>query len=44
MDRSLANQTPDISQADSPLQERILAAHSDVLGLVDYLGKIWNRQ
>jgi len=36
MDRSLANQTPDISQADSPLQERILAGHSAVLSQVDY--------
>ncbi|MEC7802503.1 MAG: hypothetical protein VX467_04930 [Verrucomicrobiota bacterium] len=36
MDRSLANQTPDISQADSPFEERILAGHSAVLNQVDY--------
>ncbi len=36
MDRSLDNQTPDISKADSSLQERILAGHSAVLKQVDY--------
>ena len=36
MDRSLTNQTPDLSNADPALQERILAAHLAVLGQVDY--------
>ena len=36
MDRSIENQTPDISKADTSLQERILAGHSAVLNQVDY--------
>ena len=36
MDRSLTNQTPDLSNADPALQERILAAHVAVLGQVEY--------
>ena len=41
MDRSLANQTPDISQLTHPLR-RILAGHSAVLNQVDYSGKLWS--
>jgi myo-inositol-1(or 4)-monophosphatase len=36
MDRSLTNQTPDISQADPALQDRILAGHTAVLSQVEY--------
>ena len=36
MDRSLINQTPDLSQADSPLQERIIAGHNAILGQIEY--------
>ena len=36
MDRTLSNQRPDISQADSSLQDRILAGHAAVLGQVEY--------
>jgi len=36
MDRSVSNQTPNISHADSSLQDRILAGHAAVLGQVDY--------
>jgi myo-inositol-1(or 4)-monophosphatase len=36
MDRSVSNQTPNISHADASLQERILAGHSAVLAQVEY--------
>jgi len=36
MDRSLTNQTPDLSNADSALQDRILAGHQAVLAQVEY--------
>ena len=36
MDRSVSNQTPDISHADPALQERILAGHNAVLAQVEY--------
>ena len=36
MDRSLTNQTPDLSNADSVLQDRILAGHQAVLAQVEY--------
>ena len=36
MDRSLINQTPDLSPLEESLQERILARHAAVLGQVDY--------
>tara|TARA_B100001093_G_scaffold286396_1_gene273554 strand:- start:95 stop:940 length:846 start_codon:yes stop_codon:yes gene_type:complete len=36
MDRSVTNQTPDLSHAESALQERILAGHIAVLNQVDY--------
>jgi myo-inositol-1(or 4)-monophosphatase len=36
MDRSVNNQTPNISHADLSLQERIIAGHEAVLGQVDY--------
>ena len=39
MDRSLANKTPNISNADSSLQERILAGHVAILRQVDYFRK-----
>ena len=36
MDRSLTNQTPDLSNADSALQDRILAGHQAILAQVEY--------
>jgi len=36
MDRSLTNQTPDLSHADSALQDRILAGHQAILAQVEY--------
>ena len=36
MDRSLINQTPDLSPLEESLQERILAGHAAILGQVDY--------
>ena len=39
MDRSLKNKTPDISNADAALQERIIAGHEVVLSQVDYFRK-----
>lgn len=36
MDRSLNNHTPDLSKAESALQDRILAGHSAVLSQVEY--------
>ena len=36
MDRPLKNQTPDLSGADYPLRERILAGHSAVLSQIEY--------
>ena len=36
MDRTLTNQTPDLSGADSPLRERIQAGHSAVLSQIEY--------
>ena len=36
MDRSLTNKTPDISSADSPLQDRIFAGHHAILNQVEY--------
>ena len=36
MDRTLTNQTPDLSGVDSPLRERILAGHSAVLSQIEY--------
>ena len=36
MDRTLTNQTPDLSSADSELHLRILAGHKAVLDQVDY--------
>ena len=39
MDRSLTNQTPDLSHADSSLQDRIIAGHNAILGQVEYFPK-----
>ena len=36
MDRSLNNLTPEISHADSAIQDRILAGHRAVLDQIDY--------
>ena len=36
MDRSLTNQTPDLSNADPVLQDRILAGHQAILAQVEY--------
>ena len=36
MDRSLINQTPDLSHADPALTERILAGHNAILAQVEY--------
>ena len=36
MDRSLTNQTPDLSKADSALNQRILSGHHAILAQVDY--------
>lgn len=36
MDRSLTNQTPDLSNVDSVLQDRILAGHQAILAQVEY--------
>ena len=36
MDRSVSNQTPNISHADASLQERILSGHAAVLAQVEY--------
>jgi myo-inositol-1(or 4)-monophosphatase len=36
MDRSLTNHTPDLSHADSSLQDRIIAGHNAILAQVEY--------
>ena len=36
MDRSLTNRTPDLSHADSSLEERIIAGHNAILSQVEY--------